>query len=170
MIRGGPTAWSSGCIAPGGFKSDELVELWKPLCERHDFILLAPKAADKAKWQPTEIPLHSPRAGTKRIKNYTTDPARIVIHGHEGGGAMAYLVGILNVDLFRAIAVSDAALPRLAHVPASDPTQPPGLLHHAGHEERKRRRSRSHDQEAPRSPLPGDGRRDRRASSLPDRR
>ena len=107
--------------APGGFKSDELVELWKPLCEQHDFILLAPKGADKARWQPTEARFVR-RALEELQKNYTTDPARVVIHGHQGGGAMAYLVGLLNPDVFRAIAAVDAPLPRLAQVPASDPT------------------------------------------------
>ena len=107
--------------APGGFKSDELVELWKPLCARHDFILLAPKAADKAKWQPIEARFIR-RTLEELQKNYTTDPARVVIHGHQGGGAMAYLVGLVNPDIFRAIAAVDAPLPRLRQVPASDPT------------------------------------------------
>lgn len=40
--------------APGGTKQDELVERWKSLCEKHDFILLAPKSTEKAGWQPTE--------------------------------------------------------------------------------------------------------------------
>ena len=49
--------------APGGFKQDELVALWRPLCEKHDFILLAPQSADRTEWQPTEVAVRPPRAG-----------------------------------------------------------------------------------------------------------
>ncbi len=31
--------------APGQYKPDELVELWKPLCDEHDFICLPPSRA-----------------------------------------------------------------------------------------------------------------------------
>ena len=40
---------------PGGFKDQELVGLWKDVCGRHDLILLAPKSADPAQWQRTEL-------------------------------------------------------------------------------------------------------------------
>ncbi len=40
---------------PGGYKEDELVARWKDLCAKHEFILLAPKSADPAKWQRTEL-------------------------------------------------------------------------------------------------------------------
>lgn len=52
---------------------------------------------------------------------YTTDPARIVVHGHEGGGAMAYLVGLSNPDVVRGVAVVDAPLPRQIQPPETDP-------------------------------------------------
>src|SRR5262249_17835825 len=73
--------------APGGFKSDELVALWKPLCEKYGFILLAPKSSDRTKWQPTEVPFIR-RVLDNVMKTYSIDPARVVVHGHEGGGAL----------------------------------------------------------------------------------
>jgi serine protease Do len=108
--------------APGGLKSDELLERFRPLCQQYDFILLAPKASDRTKWQPTEARFIR-RVLDDVMKDYTTDPARIVVHGHEGGGAMAYVVGIANADIVRGVAVVDAPLPRLAQVPETNAAQ-----------------------------------------------
>src|SRR5205085_2529676 len=73
--------------APGGFKQDELVERWRTLCEDHDLILLAPKAADPNKWQPTEAAFVR-KTLDEVVKTYNIDKSRIVVHGHEGGGAL----------------------------------------------------------------------------------
>ena len=106
--------------APGGFKQEELIARWKPLCEKYDFILVAPKSADPATWRPTEVRFVR-RVLDEVIKNYSTDPARIVVHGHEGGGALAYVVGMASADLVRGIAVVDAPLPRMLQPPETDP-------------------------------------------------
>ncbi len=71
--------------APGGVKQDELLPLWKPLCEKYDFILLAPKSADRTKWQPTEARFIR-RVLDRTMKTYAVDPQRVVVHGHQGGG------------------------------------------------------------------------------------
>jgi poly(3-hydroxybutyrate) depolymerase len=83
-------------------------------------ILLAPKSSDRTKWQPTEARFVR-RVLDDVLKNYTTDPARIVVHGQEGGGSLAYLVSLANEDVVRGVAVVDAPLPRLAQLPESDP-------------------------------------------------
>src|SRR4030042_906936 len=70
--------------APGGFKQEELVERWKPLCEENDLILLAPKSGDRARWQPTEARFVR-RVLDDILKNYHVDASRVVLHGHEGG-------------------------------------------------------------------------------------
>ncbi|MBI3839889.1 MAG: PDZ domain-containing protein [Planctomycetia bacterium] len=106
--------------APGGFKQEELIERWKPLCEQYDFILLAPKSLDPKSWQPIEARFVR-RVLDDVMKNYTTDAARIVVHGHEGGGALAYLVGMANVDVVRAVAAVEAPLPRQVQPPETDP-------------------------------------------------
>jgi serine protease Do len=106
--------------APGGFDEQELISLWKPLCEKYDFILLAPRSADATKWQPTEARFVR-RAIDSTMKAYSVDPARVVTHGHQGGAAMAYLVGLLNREVVRAVAAVDAPLPRLAQLPPPEP-------------------------------------------------
>jgi serine protease Do len=109
--------------APGGANDEELVALWKPLCEQHDFILLAPKASDRAKWSPTEARFIR-RILDEAIKTYTVDPARVVVHGHQAGGAMAYLVAMLNTDVVRGVAAVEAPLPRVSQLPETDPVRP----------------------------------------------
>ncbi len=106
--------------APGGFDEQDLIALWKPLCEQYGFILLAPKSGEKSKWQPTEARIIR-RFIDAATKTYSIDPARVVLHGHEGGGAMAYLVGLTNLDIVRAVAVVDAPLPRLSRLPQPEP-------------------------------------------------
>jgi serine protease Do len=106
--------------APGGSKDDELVALWKPLCEKYDFILLAPKSGDPIRWQPTELGFVR-RAADAVAKTYSIDPTRIAVHGHQAGATMAYLFGVTNVELVRAVAAVDAPLPRLSQFPQPDP-------------------------------------------------
>ena len=43
--------------AAGGFDWQELLARWKPLCDRYDLILVAPKSADPARWMPGEAAL-----------------------------------------------------------------------------------------------------------------
>jgi serine protease Do len=109
--------------APGGTNDDELVALWKPLCEKYDFILLAPKAADRAKWRPQEARFIR-RVMDEALKTYTIDPARVAVHGHQAGGTMAYLVAMLNAEVVRAVAAVEAPLPRVSQLPETDPTRP----------------------------------------------
>jgi hypothetical protein len=106
--------------APGGVKQEELLELWQPLCEEFDFILVAPRASDSTKWQPTEVRFIT-RVLAEAMKRYTFDPARVVVHGHQGGGTMAYLVALVNADVVRGVAVVEAALPRVSRLPETDP-------------------------------------------------
>jgi serine protease Do len=106
--------------AGGGIKQDELLALWRPLCERYDFILLVPKSSDATKWQPTEARFIR-RVLDEVMKTYAVDPARVVVHGHEGGAAMAYLVGMVNDDVVRAVAAVSAPLPRVSNLPETDP-------------------------------------------------
>jgi poly(3-hydroxybutyrate) depolymerase len=47
-----------------------------------------------------------------------------VIHGQEGGGALAYLVAAANRDIVRGVAVVDAPLPSIVDPPEADPMRP----------------------------------------------
>ncbi|NQU23174.1 MAG: PDZ domain-containing protein, partial [Candidatus Nealsonbacteria bacterium] len=104
--------------APGGFDWDKLLKRWKPLCDRHDLILLAPKAEDPKAWKPNEAAL-AQKLLDQITSAYTVDPARVVIHGHEGGGAMACMVAFRQRELVRAVAVVDA--PIAGRPPENDP-------------------------------------------------
>ncbi len=108
--------------APGGSDEDKLLERWKPLCEAHQLILLAPKSADPTRWAPSESAFIR-RFMAEIARNYTIDPARIVIHGQEAGGAMAYVVAFANRNAVRGVAVVDAPLPTLTLPPESNPVE-----------------------------------------------
>ncbi len=130
-LQYGLVVWLHG---PGGNNEDELVARWKPLCEAHDLILLAPKSADPNRWQPTENS-YIRRMMKEVAQNYRLDPMRIVAHGRQAGGGMAYIVGFANRDAIRAVAAVDATVPALAEAPENNPvqrlafytTEPPGL-------------------------------------------
>ena len=103
---------------PGGFKWPELLARWKPLCDRHDLILVAPKSADAARWSPGELDLVD-RLLAEVATTYNVDPARVVVHGYEGGGALAFLAAFRNREVIRAVAAVEAA-PR-GQPPENDP-------------------------------------------------
>jgi serine protease Do len=107
---------------PGEFHKDDLIERWKPLCEAHDLILLAPQSADPARWQPTEIEFIR-KAYDDLAGRCTIDPQRVVVHGHEAGGAMAILTAFAHREVIRGVAAVDAALPSRITPPANDPLQ-----------------------------------------------
>jgi serine protease Do len=106
--------------APGGFNKDRLVERWKELCRRHDLILLAPKSADPARWEPTEVDFVE-KVLANVMATYNVDRSRVVAHGYQGGGAMAYLVAFAQRETFRGVAAVDAPVPQRAGAPAGDP-------------------------------------------------
>jgi poly(3-hydroxybutyrate) depolymerase len=93
--------------AAGGFEQQELMARWKPLCDRFDLILVAPKAVDPAKWEPNELE-YLQKLLDKVKATYNTDPARMVAHGHEAGGTMACAAAFRHRDLLSAVAAVEA--------------------------------------------------------------
>ena len=118
---------------PGGSDEDELIAAWQEHCRQHDLILLAPRAADLARWTPAEIPLIRKLVDEIR-QGYRIDPTRIVAHGRDLGGTLAYALALAHRDVFRAAAVVDAPVAtrllenepvyRLAFYLASTPAAP----------------------------------------------
>lgn len=108
--------------APGGFDEKELVERWKTLCDANDLILLAPKAADPARWQPTEVEFIRKTMDEVRGK-YRVDPQRVVVHGYQAGGALSFVLAFDRRDVVRGVAVVDAAVPLRTQMPENDPFQ-----------------------------------------------
>ncbi len=93
--------------AAGGFDWAELLARWKPLCQRHDLILVAPKSVDSARWMPGEARLVD-RLLLEVASIYQVDPARIVVHGQEAGGSLAFAAAFGNREMIRAVAAVEA--------------------------------------------------------------
>jgi serine protease Do len=97
-----------------------MMRLWQTECDRRGIILVAPKAADISGWTPGEA--EAVRAVVEAMQAaYTIDPARIVAHGHAGGGQFAWFTAFKHRDLFRGIMVSSSPLRQPP--PDNDPTQ-----------------------------------------------
>lgn len=96
----------------------ELLARWKPLCDRYDLILVAPRAGDPTGWKTEEAALvvnliQQVRAG------YRVDGARVAVCGQESGGTLASLLAMRNGEFLSAAAVIDAA--PMGQPPESDP-------------------------------------------------
>ena len=101
----GVVIWLHG---PGGYDWKRLLADWKPLCDRHNLILVAPKPTDSARWLPGDMALID-RLLAEVTSKYDVDPARVVVHGHQDGGTLAFLSAFHNRDLIRAVAAVEAA-------------------------------------------------------------
>ena len=107
--------------APGEQPSDELFREWQPICDRDGLILVAPTSTDASRWERTEIE-YLRRLSERVLAEYQVDRRRIVVYGKDGGGAMAYLLGLVSRDLFTGVATSAATLPRTVDPPNAEPT------------------------------------------------
>jgi poly(3-hydroxybutyrate) depolymerase len=92
---------------PNGFDWQELLAVWKPICDRFDLILIAPKANDTAQWMPHELGLID-RLLADVMEKYSADPTRVVLFGQDSGGAMAFAAASHNRDAIRGVAAVDA--------------------------------------------------------------
>jgi serine protease Do len=102
----GLVVWLHG---ENGFDWANIVASWKPLCERYDLILAAPKSVDSKKWAPRDVDMVNHLI--KQIDDkYNIDPLRVVVHGYESGGTLASLVAFRSREIIRAMAVVDAPL------------------------------------------------------------
>jgi serine protease Do len=101
----GVVVWLHGA---GGFDWPELLQRWKPLCDRHDLILVAPKSNDANRWMPEDAALIDRLLGNVAAK-YRIDPARVVLHGYESGGTLALTTGLRHREAISAVAAVEAA-------------------------------------------------------------
>ncbi len=108
---------------PGQYAPQTLELQWKTLGEQHDLIVLAPQAEDESQWFPTEV-ADVRRMLEELMNQYQVDRRRIIVHGYQGGGAMASLVALSHRDVVRGLATVDAPLPGRLVVPANDPFTP----------------------------------------------
>lgn len=101
-----------------GFDWKAILALWKPLCDRYGLILVAPKSSNPARWMPGDVALID-RLLAEITSKHNVDPARIVVHGYEDGGALAFLSAFLNREVVRAVAAVEAA--PMSPTPDNDP-------------------------------------------------
>jgi serine protease Do len=106
--------------APGPVDRDKLAARWKALCEKHHFIVLAPRSAAADKWQPTEIEFIK-KTLDDVVAHYNIDPNRIATCGYQTGGSMAYLFAFENINRVRAVVAIDAVPPLRISLPDADP-------------------------------------------------
>ena len=107
---------------PGGHREAELIARWQTLCERWNLILLAPRSSDPAKWVPGDAAFIM-KALEQVLAKYAIDRTRVVVHGHEGGGAMAWLLALSQRDVIRAVAVTDSTIPQRIAIPDNEPLE-----------------------------------------------
>ncbi|MEY4177493.1 MAG: putative periplasmic serine endoprotease DegP-like precursor [Planctomycetota bacterium] len=108
--------------APGGYDEKDVVERWKGVCERYGLILLAPKAAKPERWTPDEVEFIR-KTMDEVSKRYTIDASRVVVHGYQGGGSMAWLVATGRRETVRGVSLVDAGPPPRGNYPETDPFQ-----------------------------------------------
>ncbi len=116
-LRYGVVIWLHGDPAD---KQDELIARWKPLCEAHDLILLAPEPLADQNWKPADV--RAVRESFDELsKNYAIDPTRVVVHGYKTGAMVAYLYAVSHIDTVRGVAATGASLPGWLTLPENDP-------------------------------------------------
>jgi serine protease Do len=106
--------------APGDVNDDILKQQWATLAAKYHLIVLAPKAADDNRWQPTEIEFIR-KTMDNIINTYNVDRNRIVSFGRQAGGAMSLILGFSQRDLVRGVIPVDAPFPLRAGISPNDP-------------------------------------------------
>jgi serine protease Do len=107
---------------PGKSSSDDVIRDWKSICDRDGVLLVVPSSADKNRWERMELE-YLLRLTVRVIADYKVDPRRIVVYGEDGGGAMAWHIGLSGRNVFRGIATSSTRFPRQLAVPPNEPAQ-----------------------------------------------
>ncbi len=111
----GVVVWIHG---PGVLDQKALIARWKPHCDRHDLILLAPRAADAKGWKPAEIEVVGKMLQQLR-STYSIDRSRSVALGRRDGGAVAFLTAFTNRELIGGVAAFDS--PVVGRPPENEP-------------------------------------------------
>ncbi|MBI84794.1 MAG: hypothetical protein CMJ81_16500 [Planctomycetaceae bacterium] len=115
-----PAALVVWLTEPGENNRESLLTRWKDSCQQHNVILLAPQPADPKRWQRTEIDFVR-KCMDHILTSYEIDRTRVVVHGYEAGGTLAYWVAFSHLDIVRAVAAIDTSLPSQLRPPATDP-------------------------------------------------
>ena len=108
---------------PGGLKDDaavdKLIARWKPHCEEHNLILVVPRSQSPTRWVPAKEIAFVAKVIEHVQGIYHVDATRVVTHGYQAGGAMAYAVAFGKRELVRGVAAIDS--PIGGRPPENDP-------------------------------------------------
>ena len=108
--------------SPGDVNDEVLKQHWETLAAKYHLIVLAPKAEDTNRWQPSEIEFIR-KTIDNVINTYNIDRNRIVSFGRQAGGAMSLILGFSHRDLVRGIIPVDAPFPLRAGITPNDPAE-----------------------------------------------
>lgn len=108
--------------AAGSYDRDQLIGRYKPICDRHELILLLPRSADAARWTSGDVAFIK-KAIDDVLTHYNVDRGRIVTTGYQSGGAIAWLTALAHQDLVRGVAAVESAFPTRASVPQGEPAR-----------------------------------------------
>jgi serine protease Do len=107
----------------GNPEAAAMLDRWKPLCDRHHLILLAPTAKDAKRWDPAETAMLR-RAAMQIVGQYNIDRRRVAVVGQEAGGSMAWLLALSARGLVRGVVAIEAPLPLGTELPQTEPAAP----------------------------------------------
>ena len=114
-VAHGLVVWLAG---PEGLDEKGLVAQWKPLCDRHELILLIPTPADPSRWSPSDL-RGVVAAVAELTSKYTIDSTRVAACGRDAGGKAVLELGLAANSPLRGMVVVDAA--SAATPPENDP-------------------------------------------------
>jgi serine protease Do len=102
--------------------AENVIDQWKPTCDRDGLLLAVPTAAEANRWDRTELE-YLGRLAARLVNQHKVDSRRVVVFGQGSGGQIAWSLGFSGRSVLRGIAVSAAPLPRRMTVPANEPGQ-----------------------------------------------
>jgi serine protease Do len=100
---------------PGQFDRAEVEKRWRDFAEEHRFIVISPRPGEAGRWNPGEVAVIR-KFIDNALQRYTIDEARVVVHGRQVSGTVAWFTALANRNLVRGVAVVDAPLPPRASV------------------------------------------------------
>jgi serine protease Do len=101
---------------------EEAIRTWQSICDRDRLLLVMPTTAEGERWDRTQLE-YLGRLMRQVMTQYTIDSRRVVVGGHDSGGAMAWLLALSGRELFRGVVPGNAPLPRQVKLPANEPSQ-----------------------------------------------
>jgi poly(3-hydroxybutyrate) depolymerase len=116
-----PQAVLLNLIGSGETKPAEVIDAWRSICDRDGILLVVPSPSENNRWDRPDLE-YLRRLSERIIAQFKIDPNRVVVFGEEGGGTMAWKLGLGSRDLFRGIIPSSAPVPRQLRVPPNEPS------------------------------------------------